>query len=101
MREKFPEIEITETHPKALLKAFPGFCSFPDGFGLSGQKPSDEHQRDALIGAFVAREGSVGRWKNDLAVTAKSTSDVHLGLFGDCHYWWPSNEWLAPLSEPL
>jgi len=101
MREEFPEIEITETHPKALLKAFPWFCSFPRGFDLSGPNPSDEHQRDALIGAFVAREGSLRRWKNDLAVTAKSNSDVHLGLFGDCHYWWPSDEWLAQRSEPL
>jgi hypothetical protein len=61
LRERNPTVAITETHPKALLiarKLDRGPWSRIAGeFKLQGKRPSDLHQRDALLGAVVAREG--------------------------------------------
>ena len=59
-----PNVSITKSHPKALLLALGlrDWKAITDRFGLDGSDPTVEHERDALIGAVAAREGSLGRW---------------------------------------
>ena len=69
VRREFPNIGITESHPKALLRALDpkdDGASFARRFKI----PTDwrnEHERDAAIAAVCAREGFEGRWQMDLA----------------------------------
>lgn len=93
LREVFPGIQITESHPKALLCALNlDGTAFATRFGIQDVW-GDEHQRDAVIGAICARDGFMGRWAIDLA-------DYRDGLEQD-----PKSYWLAPVSyhwpEPI
>jgi hypothetical protein len=74
LRRSYPNVSITESHPKALLLALGlrDWKAISNRFGLDGPYPKAEHERDALIGAVAAREGSLRRWKLDLS--------QHLGL---------------------
>jgi hypothetical protein len=50
-----------------------------------------EHERDALIGAVAAREGSLRCWKLDLSQhLGLSEIDPKATWFGEVHYWWPA-----------
>ena len=71
IREVFPSVNISETHPKAVLVALGRepwkvhLASIRTTVTLDS-KP--DHERDAIISAVAAREGFEGRWKRDLAV---------------------------------
>ena len=85
IREIFPETGITETHPKALLNALKlNEWEFAERFGVPTNW-SNDHERDALVGAVCAREGFEGRWIHDLAQQRHSSEQD------------PSNYWLAPM----
>ena len=85
-REAFPRVRITESHPKALLKALRlDDAAFARRFGIDNAW-SDEHQRDAVIAAVCAREGFCGRWQVDLS---KDRSKLEQN---------PHNYWLAPVA---
>ena len=87
MREAFPGLRITESHPKALLLALNlDGAAFASRFGIQHAWGNDEHQRDAAVAAICAREGFQGRWSVDLA------DDRH-ELEQD-----PKSYWLAPMS---
>jgi len=92
VRERIPSIQVTETHPKALLKAMNlrDWTSVSEAFDLEGVEPRTEHERDALVGAVVARFGHTGRWTQDLAVMrGPSELGPNRMWFGQVHYWWP------------
>jgi hypothetical protein len=61
LRRKWPQIRITESHPKALLVAHPTVAKL-----LRGQHFASEHERDALIRVYSAwfSETNPGEWKN-------------------------------------
>ena len=88
LRSVFPGVNVTESHPKAVLAAL-GRERWKAHFdGLSSdvrldQDPDDE--RDAIISAVAAREGFEGRWKKDLAVDRYQIEQD------------PSAHWLAPI----
>ena len=88
MREHFPKVPVTETHPKAQLFALgnPSWKSFTQSFSVTCRKPN-EHERDAIISAVAAREGFEKRWKRDLSKEPKRH---------DCEQD-PKNFWLAPV----
>jgi hypothetical protein len=93
-RKAFPTIPITESHPKALLKAMNigPWSEISGAFGLDGAEPRTEHERDALLGAVAAREGALGRWTIDLATRlGPSELDPKAVWFGEIHYWWPDS----------
>jgi hypothetical protein len=93
LRKSYPKVSITESHPKALLRALGlrDWKAISDRFGLVGPDPTAEHDRDALIGAVAAREGSLGRWKLDLSLSLGPTEiDPKAAWFGEVHYWWPA-----------
>lgn len=94
LRKAHPNVPITESHPKALLLALclKDWKAFSESFVLDGPEPPTEHERDALIGAVAVREGSLGRWKLDLALhLGPSEIDPKAAWFGEVHYWWPAD----------
>jgi predicted nuclease with RNAse H fold len=93
LRRSYPKVSITESHPKALLLALGlrDWKAISNRFGLDGPNPTAEHERDALIGAVAAREGSLRRWKLDLSHhLGPSEIDPRATWFGKVHYWWPA-----------
>lgn len=91
LREKLGQIPVTESHPKALLKATAqnDWATFADRFGLPLAVATD-HERDAIVGAVAAREGFQGRWPNDLSeVRSASEQDPRTYWLAPVHYYWP------------
>ncbi|MFN6999914.1 hypothetical protein [Elioraea tepidiphila] len=80
-----PAAYITEAHPKALLKAINlsavDWQSICHRLNLSGPPPADENERDAVLAAVAAREGSAGRWMHNLA------ADRDASELDPAHYW--------------
>ena len=61
LREAFPGLRITESHPKALLLALRlDGVQFAARYGIQTNW-GNEHERDAAIAAACAREGFEGR----------------------------------------
>lgn len=89
VREEFPGVPITESHPKALLGAF-GWDE--SGFAEEFEIPmawSNEHERDAAIAAVCAREGFEGRWRTDLAEKrCACEQDPQTYWLAPMHYFW-------------
>ena len=86
MREAIIGVPITESHPKALLRALKlDDAAFAKCFGIQSTW-QDEHQRDAAIAAVCVREGVQGRWQVDLAEGRYRVEQD------------PKSYWLAPVS---
>lgn len=93
LRKAHPNVPITESHPKALLLALrlKDWKAISESFVLDGPEPPTKHERDALIAAVAVREGSLGRWKLDLALhLGPSEMDPKAVWLGKVHYWWPA-----------
>ena len=91
MRETYPAVPVTETHPKALLKALTqgDWESFAGRFGLI-TAISNDHERDALIAAVSAREGFQGLWPHDLSIKRlPAEQDPRSYWLAPVHYFWP------------
>lgn len=91
LRENFPEVPVTEVHPKALLTS--GVCGawpeFSERYGIDAGSPN-EHERDSLIAAVAAREGFEKRWSRDLSTTREaSEQDPQKYWLAPVHYFWP------------
>jgi predicted nuclease with RNAse H fold len=89
IREVYPAVKITETHPKALLVALgrPAWKGHFDALRANvalDAKADDE--RDAIISALAAREGFEGRWKRNLALHRDPCEQD------------PATHWLAPVQ---
>jgi hypothetical protein len=91
---------VTETHPKALLKALRltmGAFSKKYGIEYTSTKDDKEHdRRDAVISAVAAREGFLGRWPNDLSTSyvmeepqPEWEQDPNSYWLRPVHYFWP------------
>jgi len=93
MREHFPGVAATETHPKAVLKALQlkSWDDFTERFSLAVEiRGKQEHERDAIISAVAAREGFEQRWLNDLSTTRyPSEQDPLTYWLAPIHYFWP------------
>ena len=93
VRELFPGVSVTETHPKALLAALnvADGDAFRSRFSVRANAAGEpEHERDAVISAVAAREGFEGRWVNDLSVYRHpSEQDPSQFWLAPVHYFWP------------
>ena len=92
IREEFPALRITESHPKALLLAL-GLdeTQFATRFGIEARW-RNEHERDAAIAAVCAREGFEGRWPTDLAKQrARSEQNPRAYWLAPMAYFWPES----------
>jgi len=91
MREAYPALPATESHPKALLSALTqgDWEAFARRFGLKLADGLD-HERDALIAAVSASEGFEGRWPRDLSAERLSCEqDPQSYWLAPIHYFWP------------
>jgi predicted nuclease with RNAse H fold len=91
LRDIHPAVPVTESHPKALLKAVTqgDWRAFASRFGLTIAAAND-HERDALIAAISAREGFCGRWPHDLSIRRlPAEQDPRNHWLGPVHYFWP------------
>jgi predicted nuclease with RNAse H fold len=93
IREMFPKIGVTESHPKALRVAFrrerwKSFCKRTSiHTTLTGE---EGHEHDAVLGALAAREGFEGRWTHDLSAKRHSAEQNPVKYWlGPVHYYWP------------
>ena len=87
LREKSPNLRVTESHPKALLKA--GFQHLLSDISYCAK---NEHERDALLAAICAREGIEKRWCTDLAADRWPEEEDPLSRcfwLSPVHYYWP------------
>ena len=83
-RERWPEVPITESHPRAVLITWPEVTGF-----LSGLNFNNDHERDAALGAYTAlayNKRSDG-WQ-DLRGFESSTFDLIPGT--PPAYWFPA-----------
>jgi hypothetical protein len=99
LRRRWQDLPITETHPKALYQALSGRSYgrkgvtrqmrswLSENIGCDVNRRS-EHEFDALLSAWAAREGSARRWPEDLR--KKSGDDEVFDAVENPHYWWPS-----------
>ena len=91
LRKENIDLGVTETHPKVLFKQFfgsdwGGFCS-SQAFRFT---PSNEHELDAAISAYAAREGFLGHWSHDLALKRNpGEQDPSQHWLSPVHYFWP------------
>jgi predicted nuclease with RNAse H fold len=93
IRQLFPEVNVTETHPKAILKALalPDMEAFSRRFSVK-MISKNEHERDAVISAVAAREGFEHRWPHDLTLARNATEQDPLSYWlAPIHYFWPEN----------
>ncbi len=78
---------VTEAHPKAMLKAFysDDWSRFANEYSIQENCWRNEHERDAIIAGICAREGFKGRWNIDLSEDRYSAEQD------------PKNYWLCPI----
>lgn len=91
LREIYPGVPVTESHPKALLKVLTqgDWDLFTSQFELKFIHVKD-HERDALIAAISAREGFEGRWPHDLSIKRLTAEqDPRSYWLAPVHYFWP------------
>ena len=91
LRERWPSLPVSETHPKALCKAhgWTAWETVAELFGLEG-RPATEHERDALLSAVAIREGIEGRWALNLALERlPGEQDPQTVPHGPLTYYWP------------
>jgi predicted nuclease with RNAse H fold len=93
LRQLFPDVGVTETHPKTVWYALKvnNWDSFSRRFLANVTiHPEQEHERDAIISAVAAREGFEGRWPKDLStVRHPSEQDPLRFWLAPIHYFWP------------
>ena len=92
MREQFPDVGVTEAHPKAVLKALGiSWGAFTKRFSVTVEvKDEQKHERDAVISAVAAREGFERRWPNDLSIGRHPREqDPSSFWLAPIHYYWP------------
>ncbi len=93
IRELYPAVPVTESHPKALLKVLTqgDWDKFKERFALNANFVN-EHERDALIAAASAREGFQGRWSHDLSIERLPAEQApHSYWLAPVHYYWPES----------
>jgi hypothetical protein len=94
-RKRWPHIELIETHPKVLYRAWSGQkYDWPSNMRewLIAQMDlapetviSNEHCWDAALSAWAAYKGYTRCWNRDL----RALSDAPIEPAGSCAYWWP------------
>ena len=91
LRERYPNVRVTEAHPKAVALALGGWDA-PAVRSLGNLGLASEHERDAVMAAFAAREGFSGRWPVDLTKERlPAEQDPSAYWLSPVHYFWPSS----------
>jgi hypothetical protein len=104
VRERRPNLIVSETHPKVLYFALAGtryaFDATADSpmrvalrqwTGIDDLAPLDDHQWDALVSAWAVREGASGRWPLDLHDLPTRDGERLVRPCGPTHFYWPAD----------
>ena len=95
LRRRFPDVPVTEAHPKLLMHARGhdfGTVARESGLIVDSRilSEANDDRRDAVLAALAAREGFSGTWTHDLAGL-----DPHCGeqaaperALSPVNYWW-------------
>jgi predicted nuclease with RNAse H fold len=93
-RKHWKDVKITETHPRALIRAMhldkEPWSTIAEKFDLDGPEPETGDQMDALLSAAVARNGYKHFWTVDLTNVTKCEDemDPEHTFFGKVSYYW-------------
>ena len=109
LRKKWPEINLTETHPKVLWQCINKNMEYPRdkeiiedknkkqkilswlktiGIGIDDFSNTDD--LDALISAYAAKMGYEKKWKRDLIEIENFTPENQsIKFVENTHYYWP------------
>ena len=97
---KFPNVLITETHPKVLYWHLSGQRydyttrkvsmdqTLTDVLGLD-VSPANEHEWDAALSTLAVLEGATGRWHLDLHSLPTVNGERIVSPCGKTYYFWP------------
>ena len=96
LRRRFPNLPVTEAHPKLLLHALgKEFEAVAQDFRLKVDpqimREDNDDRRDAVLAALAAREGSqaIGGSVTWLACHRSQASRIRrIARSRQCNYWW-------------
>lgn len=100
LRQKYPDLMVTETHPKVLYWALSQTkykyaesqsvmdAALSDWLGVKVETKND-HEWDAVVSVLASFKGVSGQWRHDLF--QESGQEVGRLVFpaGPAQYWWP------------
>lgn len=100
LKRRFPNLIVTETHPKVLYFALSGDKY---NYNMANEKMDEflsskmdceistesDHEWDAAISIYAARQGLTGSWARDLHAIPLESSGRMITPCGSTHYWWP------------
>jgi predicted nuclease with RNAse H fold len=94
VRERFPNIQVTETHPKALLLAiktsYAELCRRRGLISAAIKGIGADDRQDAVLSAIWARDVFEGRWTRDLTKErGASEQDPSSFWLKPIYYYWP------------
>ncbi len=97
-----PQLRVTETHPKVLYYAltnqeydFPGENNamnheLQQWIGIELPAINSDHEWDAVISAYVARQWATGEWTFDLHQLPQIANEHLIPIYNhESHYIWP------------
>ena len=88
LKEKWPDLRVTEAHPKVLLH-WARINNDDLAAWLDGVEASNEHERDAVLSMYAACKGLRGDWTHDLFTEPVGDTGRPICPAGPAHYWWP------------
>jgi Protein of unknown function (DUF429) len=106
LREKWPTVFLTETHPKVLWHCIQKSVEYPRADLWQGEAPStvgdwllaekltgeiqNEDEFDAVLSAWAALQAYSKNWSRDLClIKAVGQKSDNISLVPDVHYFWP------------
>ncbi len=109
LRKAFPKLRITETHPKVLYYALTGLAynfahhrdqmvqKLLDWGALDHCEVKKDHEWDALLSAYAARQWATEKWQIDLHQLPASAEETLIPAHGtEACYAWPTEVPQAP-----
>ena len=99
-RRAWPNLFVTETHPKVLYWSLCGarYAFDASGAAMNAQLSDwatcslsckSEHEWDAALSAWVALQGLMGRWQHDLHALPPAPAERLIAPAGPTVYCWP------------
>lgn len=101
LRAKYPDLQITETHPKVLYFELSkqkydytsNWRDMDQSLGLLLDTPiatKNDHEWDAVVSVYAAYMGFTGQWSNNLHALPTLKNERLVKVCGNSSYWWPS-----------
>ena len=100
VRQMYPHVAITETHPKVLYRALSkvkyNYEQHSDDMDLKLSrwlgcevKTNNDHEWDAVVSVLAALKGATGEWSHDLFKEPIDGAGRLVFPVGKANYWWP------------